>query len=144
MGGRIVAGLTMLAGLALISLLTSVVGRALMTSLFGKGGDDEAPRAKVFVIGARLPNGFNIAEYIGGSFHARDESAKQTGVIRSSDVGLLEPPFLTGEVSLRDITHSASRVADGIVASTSEASEAEASGLVIGPNSSWFDRLIHA
>jgi len=38
--GRIVAGGTMLAGLALFSLLTSVVGRALMTSLFGTATDD--------------------------------------------------------------------------------------------------------
>ena len=143
MGGRIVAGLTMLAGLALFSLLTSVVGRALMTSLFGKGGDDEAPRTKVFVIGTRMPAGFNVADYIGGPANVPGGETMQPVARRSSDVGLLERPFLESHVSLRDITESASHVADSVVASTSEASELEASGMVIGPNSSWFDRLVY-
>lgn len=51
LAGRIVAGATMLAGLALFSLLTSVVGRALMTSLFGKGDDEEGVGSKIVVIG---------------------------------------------------------------------------------------------
>lgn len=38
--GRIVAMCTMIAGLALFGILTSVVGRALMSSLFGSSGED--------------------------------------------------------------------------------------------------------
>ncbi|NBT95480.1 MAG: ion transporter, partial [Chloroflexi bacterium] len=144
MGGRIVAGLTMLSGLALFSLLTSVVGRALMTSLFGKGGDDESPRTKVFIIGNHMPAAFNVAEYIRGPASMPGGETMQPVARRSSDVGLLERPFLEGKVSIGDITQSAAHVADSIVASTSEASEFEASGLVIGPNSSWFDRLVYA
>jgi voltage-gated potassium channel len=40
--GRIVAGLTMLAGLALFGILTNVIGRALLTSLFGADPDEAA------------------------------------------------------------------------------------------------------
>ena len=39
--GRLVGALTMLSGLALFSLLTSVVGRTLMRSLFGRRGDED-------------------------------------------------------------------------------------------------------
>lgn len=98
----------------------------------------------MFVIGTRMPVGFNVAEYIGGPDYVQGGETMQPVARRSSDVGLLERPFLEGQVSLGDITHSAAHVADSIVASTSEASELEASGLVIGPNSSWFDRLVYA
>jgi hypothetical protein len=39
--GRVIGGATMLAGLALFGILTSVIGRALMSSLFGSEEDDE-------------------------------------------------------------------------------------------------------
>ena len=40
LAGRVVAMCTMIAGLALFGILTSVVGRALMSSLFGSSGED--------------------------------------------------------------------------------------------------------
>lgn len=40
LAGRVVAMFTMIAGLALFGILTSVVGRALMSSLFGSSGED--------------------------------------------------------------------------------------------------------
>ena len=40
LAGRVVAMGTMIAGLALFGILTSVVGRALMSSLFGSSGED--------------------------------------------------------------------------------------------------------
>ena len=65
LAGRIVAGVTMLAGLALFSLLTSVVGRALMTSLFGKGDDEEGVGHKIVVIGGgRLPQGVDVVALV--------------------------------------------------------------------------------
>lgn len=39
--GRLIGALTMLSGLALFSLLTSVVGRTLMRSLFGRRGEED-------------------------------------------------------------------------------------------------------
>ncbi len=41
--GRVVAGSTMLVGLALFGVLTSVIGRALLSSLFGSPGGDSEP-----------------------------------------------------------------------------------------------------
>ena len=42
--GRVIGGVTMLSGLALFGILTSVIGRALMASLFGSTDDDrDAP-----------------------------------------------------------------------------------------------------
>lgn len=43
--GRLIAGVTMLAGVALFGILTNVIGRALLTTLFGSSDeDDEAGR----------------------------------------------------------------------------------------------------
>ena len=39
--GRVIAGVTMLAGVALFGILTNVIGRALLTSLFGSSGEDD-------------------------------------------------------------------------------------------------------
>ena len=41
--GRIVGGATMLTGLALFGILTSVIGRAMMSSLFGSSADTDEP-----------------------------------------------------------------------------------------------------
>lgn len=42
LAGRIVGGATMLTGLALFGILTSVIGRAMMSSLFGASSEEEA------------------------------------------------------------------------------------------------------
>ena len=39
--GRVIAGITMLAGVALFGILTSVIGRALLTTLFGSSDEDD-------------------------------------------------------------------------------------------------------
>jgi voltage-gated potassium channel len=41
--GRVIAGATMLCGLALFGILTSVIGTALMASLFGSSDQDAEP-----------------------------------------------------------------------------------------------------
>ena len=142
--GRIIAGATMLAGLALFSLLTSVVGRALMTSLFGREEEDGAHAApKVFVVGSKLPVGFNVHGLLGlhtptGSAVARDGS-----VPRRAEMGILERPFLEGEFHLEDVAASASDVAGRMVSATTE-DDGDTSGLILRPDSNWFDRLVHA
>ena len=45
--GRIIGGSTMIAGLALFGILTSVIGRALMASLFGSDDSGEAADPEV-------------------------------------------------------------------------------------------------
>jgi voltage-gated potassium channel len=139
--GRIIAGATMLAGLALFSLLTSVVGRALMTSLFGReeeGGEAAAP--KVFVVGSRLPIGFNVHTLLGTPPPA---VASDAAAPRRTEMGILERPFLEGEFHIEDVAASASDVAGRVVSATTEEEE-DTSGLILRPDSNWFDRLVHA
>ena len=139
--GRIIAGATMLAGLALFSLLTSVVGRALMTSLFGREEEGGAPAApKVFVVGSRLPIGFNMHALLGTTPPAVVSDAAAP---RRTEMGILERPFLEGEFHLEDVAASASDVASRVVSATTEEDE-DTSGLILRPDSNWFDRLVHA
>ncbi len=135
--GRIVGGATMLAGLALFSLLTSVVGRALMTSLFGRSGDEgRAARPKVFVVGSRLPAGLDVMALISNQAPARAPADP-------ADMGILEQGLVARGVHLSDVAASAHDVADRLVAATTE-DDSDHSGLVLRPDSNWFDRLVHA
>jgi hypothetical protein len=49
LAGRVIAGITMLCGLALFGILTSVIGRALMASLFGSTDDDSGAPEVVYL-----------------------------------------------------------------------------------------------
>jgi voltage-gated potassium channel len=139
--GRIIAGATMLAGLALFSLLTSVVGRALMTSLFGREEEDgEGVAPKVFVVGSRLPIGFNVHALLGTPPPAVAGEAAAPGRM---EMGILERPFLEGEFHIEDVAASASDTASRVVRATTEGDE-DTSGLILRPDSNWFDRLVHA
>jgi voltage-gated potassium channel len=142
--GRIVAGATMLAGLALFSLLTSVVGRALMTSLFGRDEKDGAKAdLKVFVVGSKLPVGFDVHALLG--IHTPTAPAVVGGDAspRRVEMGILERPFLEGDFHIEDVAASASSMAGRVVSATTE-EEQDTSGLILRPDSNWFDRLVHA
>jgi voltage-gated potassium channel len=142
--GRIIAGATMLAGLALFSLLTSVVGRALMTSLFGREEEDGAKSApKVFVVGSKLPIGFNVHSLLGLNTPTGPADARDASAPRRTEMGILERPFLEGEFHLEDVAASASDVAGRMVSATTE-DDGDTSGLILRPDSNWFDRLVHA
>ena len=122
LAGRIVAGGTMLAGLALFSLLTSVVGRALMTSLFGKGDDEEGVGHKIVVIGGgRLPQGVDVVALVA----AAGSGPADLGVTSVPDASpprersSLETAFFDSEVKFSDIAASASHVAESMVLAAS-------------------------
>ena len=143
--GRIIAGATMLAGLALFSLLTSVVGRALMTSLFGREEEDGAQAApKVFVVGSKLPVGFNMHALLGLHAPTGSGATQDAAAHHRAEMGILERPFLEGEFNLQDVAASASSVAGRVVSATTEDEDEDTSGLILRPDSNWFDRFVHA
>jgi voltage-gated potassium channel Kch len=112
LGGRIVAGGTMLAGLGLFSLLTSVVGRALMTTLFGSN-DEKAPTNRIVVIGGgRLPAGTDVRSLVGLDPHAHEAHATPRGG--------LEGVLMETDIKLRDIAQSVGHVADDVVRAASQ------------------------
>jgi voltage-gated potassium channel len=142
--GRVIGGATMLAGLALFSLLTSVVGRTLMTSLFGRDDPEGSnANAKVFVIGSRLPPGLDVLAFVGAKPHGDSGSGDRGAQPDRSELGLLERPFLEGQVDLKDVAGSATSVASQVVSATTE-DDSDHSGLVLRPDSNWFDRFAHA
>ena len=138
--GRIVGGLTMLAGLALFSLLTSVVGRALMTSLFGRAEDSDAnAKPVVYLLAPRVPPGFDATRTL------RDIEAARSVAMRvpAEDIGILERPLFGGDSAVDDLASSTQHVASvvGTVAAGADTRHGHdhEEGSV-----GWFHRLVHA
>ena len=137
--GRIVGGLTMLAGLALFSLLTSVVGRALMTSLFGRAEDSDKAKSYVYLLAPRVPPGFDATRTV------RDLQAARALAMRepAESIGILERPLYAGDSAVDDIALSTQHVATmvGTVAAGADTRDQHSQER---PTTSWFDSIVNA
>jgi hypothetical protein len=89
LGRRIVAAGSMLVGPGLFSLLTSVVGRAPVITLFGSD-EDKKPANRIVVIGrGRLPVGTDVRALVGleaSEAQATPPRAWLEGVLMGSDL----------------------------------------------------------
>jgi voltage-gated potassium channel len=143
--GRIIAGVTMIAGMAIFALTTSIVGRALVTSLFGETEALDAVRPAIVVVGGTLPSHVTPLQIVA---HARGEDIDTTtnvaaqGDLAVGELGVLERSLLNAEVKTEEVLASTEHVAERFVMATTGA-DSDRSGLVITPESGWLDRFIH-
>lgn len=142
--GRIIAGATMIAGMAIFALTTSIVGRALVTSLFGEEEALDAVRPAIVVVGGALPPHVSPRQIVA---HARGDTVEDTTVAPEGDLavgelGVLERSLLNAEVKTEEVIASTEHVAERFVMATTGA-DSDRSGLVITAESSWLDRFIH-
>lgn len=142
--GRLVAGVTMIAGMAIFALTTSIVGRTLVTSLFGEKEALDAVRPAIVVVGGSLPPNLTPVEVVA---RARGEvldpeDARPDGDLAAGELGVLERSLLNAEVKTEEVLASTEHVAERFVMATTGA-DSDRSGLVITPESGWLDRFIH-
>jgi voltage-gated potassium channel len=142
--GRLVAGVTMIAGMAIFALTTSIVGRTLVTSLFGEKEALDAVRPAIIVVGGSLPPNLTPVEVVA---RARGEvldpeDARPDGDLAAGELGVLERSLLNAEVKTEEVLASTEHVAERFVMATTGA-DSDRSGLVITPESGWLDRFIH-
>ena len=143
--GRIVAGITMIAGMAIFALTTSIVGRALVTSLFGEEEAVDSQRPAIVVVGGTLPADVRPVEIVA---RARGEAPPpETGASPETDLsvgelGVLERSLLNAEVKGEALVAATEQVAERFVTATT-GGESDRSGLVITKDSGWVDRFIH-
>ena len=142
--GRLVAGVTMIAGMAIFALTTSIVGRTLVTSLFGEKEALDAVRPAIIVVGVSLPPNLTPVEVVA---RARGEvldpeDARPDGDLAAGELGVLERSLLNAEVKTEEVLASTEHVAERFVMATTGA-DSDRSGLVITPESGWLDRFIH-
>jgi voltage-gated potassium channel len=142
--GRLVAGVTMIAGMAIFALTTSIVGRTLVTSLFGEKEALDAVRPAIVVVGGSLPPNLTPVEVVARARgDALDpEDARPDGVPAMGELGVLERSLLNAEVKTEEVLASTEHVAERFVMATTGA-DTDRSGLVITPESGWLDRFIH-
>lgn len=143
--GRIVAGITMVGGMGIFALTTSIVGRALVTSLFGEEGAVDAVRPAIVVVGGALPADASPLAIVA---RARGETVDDApggtpGISGEEELGVLERSLLNAEVKGDQVLASTEHVAERFVMATTGA-DTDRSGLVITASSGWLDRLIHA
>jgi voltage-gated potassium channel len=137
--GRIVGGLTMLAGLALFSLLTSVVGRALMTSLFGRAEESDKAKSFVYLLSPRVPSGFDATRTV------RDLQAARTLAMQTPTefVGILERPLYGSDSAISDIKTSTQHVAS-VIGSVAAGLDKRDHDPNRPARPSWFDTVVRA
>jgi voltage-gated potassium channel len=143
--GRIIAGITMIAGMAIFALTTSIVGRALVTSLFGEAEALDASRPTIVVVGESLPAHVTPQQIVA---QARGEVPDpRTGIAESDraigELGVLERSLLTADLKSDELIASTKHVAEQFVSATTGA-DSDRSGLVITAQSGWVDRFIYA
>src|SRR5207237_2327615 len=94
--GRVITGATMLSGVALFGILTNVIGRALLTSLFGADPTQEDEREKrearrrqvragARIVGARVAAGVERAIQAAGPLPALANTADSSAMHATSD-----------------------------------------------------------
>ena len=142
--GRVIAGVTMIAGMAIFALTTSIVGRALVTSLFGEDEALDAVRPAIVVVGGALPANVTPLQIVA---HARGEdidtpATAPEGDLAVGELGVLERSLLNAEVKTEEVLASTEHVAERFVMATTGA-DSDRSGLVITAESGWLDRFIH-
>ena len=137
--GRIVGGFTMLAGLALFSLLTSVVGRALMTSLFGRADESDKAKSYIYLLAPRVPPGFDATRTL------RDIEAARALAMQApaENIGILERPLYAGDSAVDDIASSAQHVAS-VVGTVAAGADTRHEHDHDHEHTSWFDAIVHA
>lgn len=142
--GRIVAGVTMIAGMAIFALTTSIVGRTLVTSLFGEKEALDAVRPAIVVVGGALPPDVAPLEVVARARGeaTEPEEVRPDGDLAAGELGVLERSLLNAEVKTEEVLASTEHVAERFVMATTGA-DSDRSGLVITPESGWLDRFIH-